>query len=145
MAKRARGRTTRPGQRAPLARGAVAGRPATRPARAQPASALPAGTVGDARPATLTDDEEARAAELEARILAAERAAEETASRSRRRESRAPEGDTRVRSSSIALRASEEYAYVSRDVRRIALIGGSLLAFLIGLWAVTAVTGAGPF
>ena len=28
--------------------------------------------------------------------------------------------------------ASEEYAYVARDVRRIALIGGSLIAFLVG-------------
>ena len=35
----------------------------------------------------------------------------------------------------------EEYAYVARDVKRIALIGGSLIALLIGLWLVTQLTG----
>ena len=35
------------------------------------------------------------------------------------------------------MRAAEEYAYVSRDVRRIALIGGSMLVLLIVLWVVS--------
>jgi hypothetical protein len=48
---------------------------------------------------------------------------------------------TRVRAGSIAVRASEEYGYVSRDVRRIALIGGSLVAVLVGFWAIVQATG----
>ena len=51
----------------------------------------------------------------------------------------------RVRPGSIAVRAQEEYAYVSRDVRRLVTIGGSLIALLIGLWAVTQVTNITPF
>ena len=39
------------------------------------------------------------------------------------------------------MRASEEYAYVVRDVRRIALIGGSLVVLLLGLWVVSEATG----
>jgi hypothetical protein len=43
------------------------------------------------------------------------------------------------------MRASEEYAYVARDVRRLIIIGGSLIAFLIVLWVVTQASGVGPF
>ena len=53
------------------------------------------------------------------------------------------EREAPVRTGSIAVRATQEYAYVARDVRRIAIIGGSLLAVLIGLWLVTHVTGIG--
>lgn len=130
MAKRARGTTTRPGQRAPLPRGA------TRP---------PLGdSVGTPRPVTLTDEEEARAAELEARIVAAEREAE-ASTRRRDRPRRTADGETPIRAGSLTVRASQEYGYVVRDVRRIALIGGSLVAFLIGLWAIVQATGIGPF
>ena len=55
------------------------------------------------------------------------------------------EPEARVKPGSIAIRAHEEYAYVSRDVRRLTLIGGSLIAVLIGLWVVIQVTGASPF
>ncbi len=97
-------------------------------------------------PATsLTPAEEARAAELEAQIVAAEREAESMASRSRERSRRQEEGVTRVRPGSIAVRAQEEYAYVSRDIRRLVLIGGSLIAALIGLWAVAQLTNLTPF
>ncbi len=122
MAKRARGTTSRPGQRAPL-------RPSS-PAR-------PAGVV--ARPATLTDAEEARAAELEAQIVAAEKAAE-TAQRRTRTRRDSGEGAS-VLSGSIAVRAADEYRYVARDMRRIALIGGGLTALLILLWIVTTAVG----
>jgi hypothetical protein len=130
MAKRVRGTTSRPGQRAPLQRGTAA-----RPPLASPVPA--------ARPATLTDEEEARAAELEARILAAERSEEEAARRRDRGRRTAIEGQTPGRAGSIALRAADEYAYVSRDLRRILLIGGSLLAILIGIWIVVQLTGGG--
>jgi hypothetical protein len=132
MAKRVRGTTSRPGQRARLQRGTAA-----RPPVASP-TPLPA-----ARPPTLTDEEEARAAELEARILAAERSAEETASRRDRGRRTAIEGQTPGRTGSIALRAADEYAYVSRDLRRVLLIGGPLLGLLLGIWVVVQVTGGG--
>ena len=77
MAKRARGSTTRPGQRPRLQRTST-----TRPE----AVSTPAPTT---RPATLTAEEEARAAELEAQIVAEEHAADEkTRARSRSQPSR---------------------------------------------------------
>jgi hypothetical protein len=154
MAKRVRGTRTRPGQRPPLARGASRrpSRPEARP-EARPEVRPEAGASGPAspidaalpRPATLTDEEEARAAELEARIVAAERAAEAAATLGRRRLDRSTDGEGRARPGSIGVRAAEEYAYVSRDVRRIVLIGGSLVGTLIGLWVVTQATGASLF
>ena len=131
MAKRVRGSSTRPGQRARLQRAtAQRGRvdsPSTKPST------------------TLTPAEEARAAELEAQIVAAEREAEIAAGRARERSRRPAEPEARVRPGSIAVRAQEEYAYVSRDVRRLVIIGGSLIAVLIGLWVVIQTTGATPF
>lgn len=121
MAKRARGTTSRPGQRAPLAR--------------------PAGAP---RPATLTAEEEARAAELEAKILAEEKLAEETSRRNRDR-SRRPAPEPAAPRASLAAQGAQEYAYVARDVRRLSIVGGSLIALLIALWAVVQVTGIGPF
>jgi len=135
MAKRARG-TTRPGQRAPLQRSSAAARP--------PLAVPPLGSpTTTPRPPTLTSEEEARAAEIEARLVAAERSAEEAARRQVRGR-RVEERETPVRTGSIAVRAAEEYAYVMRDIRRIALIGGSLLILLIVLWIVTQTTGIGP-
>lgn len=128
MAKRARGSSTRPGQRARTQR--------TGP---RPSTVAPPTTP---RPATLTPQEEARAAELEAQIVSEERAAEETLRRSRDRSRRDPAALAPVRPGSLAVRASEEYDYVVRDVRRIAIIGGSLVTILIALWAIMHVTGA---
>ncbi|MDH4142667.1 MAG: hypothetical protein OEV61_08645 [Chloroflexota bacterium] len=133
MAKRARGSSSRPGQRAPLQRGTGAARSTASPGPTAP------------RPATLTPEEEARAAALEAQIVADEKSAEEANQRTRTRARRSVGVEPGVRTGSIAVRASEEYAYVARDIRRIALIGGSLVAFLIGLWVVVQVTGIGPF
>ena len=130
MAKRARGSTTRPGQRARLQRAAT-----TRPVET---TATP--TV---RPASLTPEEEARAAQLEAQIVAEEKAAETATKRDRDRARRgAPEPV--VRSGTIASRAQAEYAYVMRDVRKIVTIGGGLIVLLIGLWVVLTATGSGP-
>ena len=127
MAKRSRGSTSRPGQRPPLQRQAP--RPTTPPAAA---------TVV-ARPAGLTDEEEARAAQLEAAIVAEERQAEAAGTKAR-----APRSEPVARASSIEVSAAEEYAYVARDVRRIALVGGSLVGFLLILWAISHFTGMGP-
>ena len=130
MAKRARGSTTRPGQRAPLQR-STPGRPAS--------SAPAGGTTPVVRPATLTPDEEARAAALEAQIVAEEKVAE-TAARRAREARRAGPAETVARGS-LAVQAAEEYAYVARDLRRIAVIGGGLLVILIAFWAVLQATG----
>ena len=135
MAKRARG-TTRPGQRAPLQRSSSAARP--------PLAVPPLGSpTTTPRPPTLTREEEARAAEIEARLVAAERSAEEAARRQVRGR-RGADRDAPVRTGSIGVRASEEYAYVIRDVRRIALIGGSMLILLIVIWVLSQATGVGP-
>jgi hypothetical protein len=127
MAKRARG-SIRPGQRARTQRSGP------RPSAIAPAPAP--------RPATLTPQEEARAAELEAQIVAEEREAEAALRRTRDRSRRDPVPVDPPRPGSLAVRASDEYDYVVRDVRRIALIGGSLVVILIGLWAVMHLTGA---
>jgi hypothetical protein len=134
MAKRARGTTTRPGQRRPIQRPAARPNPpATRPSATAAADA----EVVSTRPGSLTPEEEARAAELEAAIVAEERQAE--AARRSRAQRTAP--DAVVRSSPLAVAAANEYAYVARDVRRVAVLGGSLVGLLLGLWVVVQVTG----
>src|SRR5690349_5808959 len=89
MAKRSR-LAARPGQRRPLVR------PPARP--------------DGSKPGGLTHDELARAAELEAAILAEERAAEDSR-KVRERVKEAPSNEVGVRYSStpLAVRASEEY------------------------------------
>ena len=135
MAKRVRGSSTRPGQRRPLQR--TAGRPA-------PAAPT---TPTTPRPTGLTPEEEARAAELEAGIIAEERAAESSRRRTTERGRAAESGadlETRTRATSgLAVKAADEYAYVGRDVRRITLIGGSLIILLLVLWAISNVAGSG--
>jgi hypothetical protein len=116
MAKRSR-TAARPGQRRPLQR------PTSRPAAP---TERPAGSV--------TRDEEARAAELEAAILAEQQVADE-ARRSRERGRRtAPTTDTvggvNYTSVPLSVRAADEYGYVKRDIRRIAIVGGFLLIIL---------------
>lgn len=134
MAKRARGTTTRPGQRRPIQR------PATRPG----SSAAQAAPISATRPevpsilsVSLTAEEEAQAAKLEAAIVAQEQRAE---SSPRRFQRGAPEVAVRT-SSGLATSAANEYAYVARDVRRVAIVGGSLVGLLLALWVVVQVTG----
>lgn len=131
MAKRARGTTTRPGQRRPIQR------PASRPASPSPRPASTSADTATIRPASLTPEEEARAAQLEAAIVAEERQAEEAR---RGRTQRAPEAAVRS-TSPLAAAAANEYAYVARDVRRVAIVGGSLVGLLLALWVVTQVPG----
>lgn len=133
MAKRSRGHLSRPGQRPPLQRQAA--RPSTAPATVQ--STAPATVDPDA----LTDAEEARAAELEAAIVAEERQADAASQKTKTQRTVEPA----VRASTLEVSAAEEYAYVARDVRRIAIVGGSLVALLFGLWLIVTLTGIGPF
>ncbi len=129
MAKRSRG-TTRPGQRRPTTR--TASRPAARPT----------GPSGTARPATsLTEAEEARAAEIEAQLLAQERTAQVGRDRERERGRARSEADAvprgRTRESSLlATRAAEEYTYVVRDVRRIVTVAGVLFGVMAVLFVL---------
>jgi hypothetical protein len=134
MAKRARGTNTRPGQRARLRRRG----PAT-PRLTSPAAPPSVPSV------SLTPQEEARAAELEAEIVATEREAERSAQVARKRAAAGAVAEPRVRAGSIAVRAAEEYGYVSRDVRRVVAIGGSLVIALLGFWAVVQATGVRLF
>jgi len=88
------------------------------------------------RPSTsLTTEEEARAAELEARIVAEERAADQALRRSRER-ARGSAASPGRELSPLSVRASEEYAYVRRDVIRIVRVGGSLLGILAILYGL---------
>ena len=94
----------------------------------------------------LSASEEARAAEIEAQIVAGEAAAENERGRARNR--RRPTEDAvrddapRTRSGSLlAIRGEQEYAYVVRDIRRIATVGGSLVGVLIVLYILIEVVG----
>jgi hypothetical protein len=127
MAKRTRG-STRPGQRRPIQR------------TARPATPAPPRV----RPPSLTAEEEARAAELEAKILEEEREAERTQQRARERGQRVTQREPALRATApLAVRAADEYAYVARDVRRIAIIATGLLAIMFGLWVALQATSTG--
>jgi hypothetical protein len=122
MAKRQRG-GARPGQRAPLQRGSqAAATPAAKPAAA-------------ARPGGLSTDELDRAAELEAQIVADERAATSSLARGRRRVSADVTAGSRNRAAgSLALTAEEEYRYVVRDLRRIVVVFAGIFGILLVSW-----------
>ena len=101
-------------------------RSAARPTAAPSRPPRPEGSV--------THEELARAAELEAAILAEEKSAEQTR-RGRDRDRRPVEGAI-YSSVPLATRAAQEYGYVQRDVRRIIVVGGSLLGVLAILYVL---------
>jgi hypothetical protein len=130
MAKRARG-SVRPGQRRPIDRrpSASSGSGASAASRSGGSAAPRSADSASPRSAGLTEAEEARAAELEAQLLEQERQAEAARSRAKERSTREPySGGT------LAVRAEAEYAYVARDVRRIAEMAVLMLVVLISLW-----------
>jgi hypothetical protein len=123
MAKRIRG-SSRPGRRARLER------PPQRPVESD-----------TRRSGGLTREEEARAAEIEATILAEERAAQQATRRPRERDRHADTVAPRGRDlTPLAVRAADEYAYVRRDVLRIIRVGGGLLLILALLYVLIDVT-----
>lgn len=125
MPKRSR-IAAKPGQRRPLQRARTAG--------------------DDRQLGRVTAAEEARAAELEAAILAEERAAEEARKvreRGRRIGAGSASAGVSYTSTPLSVRAAEEYAYVKRDMRRILVVGGFLLALLVVLQIL--VNGMGLF
>ena len=114
MAKRARGTSGRPGQRRSNQRSAS--RQQSRPASGPAPSRV---TSPELVEATVVDDDDG----------ASERPA--TASR----------GRTRTSSASFEVSAAQEYAYVAADVRRIAIVGGSLFGVLFALFILIEVLG----
>lgn len=119
MAKRSRS-SGRPGQRRPLERPAP---------RGETAGSSSGGS-------TLTDAELARAAELEAQIVAEEKAAASSVRRAAGAASAVgarARGRAAVSSEPLSVRAAHEYAYVARDVRRIGLVASLMFGALLGL------------
>ncbi len=137
MAKRVRG-SSRPGQRRPVnRRPAPSARQSTSPASQEPAAAATGQRPSVApRAGGLTEAEVERAAQLEAALLAEERAAEASRRRSQERVTAAREVST-----ARAIRPEQEYAYVARDIRDIVRIAIVLLVILFGLWIAIDVVG----
>lgn len=136
MAKRQRG-STRPGQRPPSK--STTGRPTAAPSRA-PAPPRPT--------SALTDDELAHAAEIEARIVDEEREASAALARGRdRRRSAMAEVPVRARGgrvvSTLAVVAADEYTYVQRDLKRIAIVFVGIFALLFAAFFVAQIAGVG--
>jgi hypothetical protein len=91
---------------------------------------LPTGAAAVARTVGLTEAEIERAAELEAEATARERAEIQESIR-RRARGRSPEPNVLSDvNAPLSVRASHEYAYVARDVRRILLTGALMVAIL---------------
>jgi len=101
---------------------------------------MPTGALAVGRAAGLTEAEIERASEIEAEMTAREREAVATAARIRAKVSAAHEraGDVNA---PLAVRASKEYAYVARDVRRIAATGGLMIAILAAFHVLVNVMG----
>lgn len=129
--------------------------PGARPSTDRPAPIRPPNTLAqapepniltsDRSPAGLTELEVQRAAELEAEMVAQERAvADATRLRGRAKaaEDEAPTaaipGDINA---PLSVRMAHEYAYVARDVRRILLTGGLMVAMLAALHVLVNVLG----
>ena len=135
MAKRQRG-SARPGQRPP-----------TKTASRRPTAATSA-TPAPKRPtSTLTEDELARAAEIEARIVDEERQASASLARGRERR-RTASVDVPVRGrgravSTLAVVAADEYTYVQRDLRRIAIVFIGIFAILFAAFFIAQIAGGG--
>ena len=133
MAKRQRG-STRPGQR-----------PSTKSPSGRPSAAPSPAPVRPRQAGTLTQDELAHAAEIEARIVDEERQASASLDRVRdRRRSASTDAPVRGRGravSTLAIVAADEYTYVVRDLRRIAVVFVGIFAILFVAFILATVTG----
>jgi hypothetical protein len=92
----------------------------------------------------LTDQELRRAEELQAQIAAQERAAMAEQIR-RRQRARAGLHDLEDVNAPLRVRAAHEYAYVARDVRRIVVTGGIMVAILAVIAVLVNVVGVITF
>ena len=121
-------------------RSRVNGRPTARPRPTRPSALAPepARPAAPARPpaVALTEAEALRAAELEAELVAQEKAAARaraTALAARARRSGGRDIDPELLDQPLGVRAAHEYAYVARDVRRIVMTASLMLAILFSL------------
>jgi hypothetical protein len=130
MAKRARG-SVRPGQRRRVDRRTAS------PSATTPAPAATPAQAATPKPAGLSEAEVARAAQIEADLLAEEKAAEQARKRTRERTTTRAVVAT---PGSLAAQEAKEYAYVARDVKDIVKIASLLLGVLIVLWLLIDVT-----
>jgi hypothetical protein len=143
-------RTRQSGRRIAPKRTATA-RPSTdRPAPIRPANTLaetpePNVLTSERSSTGLTELEVQRAAELEAEVVAQERAAAvATRQRGRDRVAAAEAAAAHVPgdiNAPLKVRMAHEYAYVARDVRRILLTGGLMVAILAALHVLVNVLG----
>lgn len=122
------------------------GRTAARPGAKRPGSGPTPGSTPSvtARFSGLTQAELDRAADLEAELVAREQAA---IAENARRRARGRGLDAAIAGDAgapLSVRASHEYAYVARDVRRIVRTASLMLAILAGLWFVVNAGATGP-
>lgn len=142
MAKRTRHAGRRIAPKRPIDGRSSAPRSSPRPPEANSlASPAEPNILGTAGGRGLTEAELAAAAEIEARIVAEERAAAEAARRSRARLRHEPDADAGDVNAPLSVRAAHEYAYVARDVRRILVTGGLMVAILAALHILVNVLG----
>ena len=145
----------RPGRAAaapsrPTASSAASTRPVARPATIAD-EPLPVDMPDDApiraSASSLTDAEEQRAAEIEAKLRADERAAltAELRAKARAQEGIQPNRLAGDVNAPLRERMAHEYAYVSRDVKRIALTAGLMVAILAVLDILVNVMGVITF
>jgi hypothetical protein len=114
------------------------------PAAPAPATRIPEADAGDMplrSSGHLTDDELRRAEQLEAEANAREKEAIADALRRRARGRAGDVGSATDVNAPLSVRMSHEYAYVARDVRRIVLTGGLMVAILAVLYVLVNVLG----
>ena len=112
-----------------------------RPAARSHSLPVAAKSSGPVQAGGLTDAELARAAELEAEITAREQAAA-ALNAPRQARARAVPRTAIDASVPLSVRAAGEYAYVARDVRRIALTAAVMFGILFAIWAFVNMGGA---
>jgi hypothetical protein len=148
MAKRVR-TTGRPApKRAPTRRPGAASDAASKPTQApqripEPVPAIDYGEAEEMPRASaghLTEDEFARAEAIQDELAAQEKAAMAEQVRRRNRERTTTHIPEDI-NAPLKVRAAHEYAYVARDVRRIVLTGGLMVAILAVLAVLVNVVG----
>jgi hypothetical protein len=126
-------------------RSRVGGRPTSRPRPVRTQAARPAvGQPAAPRPsASLTEEEAARAAALEAELVAQEKEAARAraAAQAVRGRRVGRDLDPALHDQPLSVRAAHEYAYVGRDIRRIGLTAALMLSILAVLAVLVNVTG----
>jgi hypothetical protein len=124
------------------------GRPTARPGARKPGGASASGSAASTSPVLrtggLTQAELDRAAQIEAELVAREKAAIAENARRRARSGRVDVSLVADAGTPLSVRASHEYAYVARDVRRIVVTAALMFSILAVLWILVNVGGFGP-